>query len=144
MPVNTQNWKERFGRGAWEIFRRTVSIAGRVIDVQTGKSVSGAKVLAISDFKRLITSTGIDGRFHFLDLPEGTYKLIASQPFSGYRFETFQVEVTTFHDVEGNIKKLPKDEYKTNIRPVGWGEEEMTVGQGSSSKIGYLIIKLKP
>lgn len=142
--MSKQNWKERFGSGSWEVFRRTVSIAGRVTDIQTGKSISGAKVLAISDFKRLMTITGIDGHFHFLDLPEGTYRLIASQPFSGYRFETFQVEVIAFHDVEGNIRKLPKGEYKTNIRPVGWGEEEMTVGQGSSSETGYLIIELKP
>src|SRR4030042_4956557 len=134
MLVSTQNWKERFGGGAWEVFRRTVSIAGRVTDIQTGKSISGAKVLAISDLKRLMTLTGTDGRFHFLDLPEGTYKLIASQPFSGRRFETFQVEATIFQDVEGNIKKLLEGEYKKNIRSVGWREEEMTVGQGSSSE----------
>lgn len=108
-PASREHWKKRLGSETWEVSRRTVSIAGRVTDVRTGRSINGIQVRAASGSTSFVTRTMADGHFHFLDLPDGEYSLTALLRFSGSRFDTAKVNATTFHDVKGNIKKLTND-----------------------------------
>ena len=140
--VSRQNWKGRLGSGIWEVSRRTVSVAGRVTDARTGRSINGVHVKIASGSTRCIARTGADGHFHFLDLPDGQYTLTASLPGSGLRDQTAQVEATAFRDVEGNIKKLTGSEYKLTIHSKGLNEE-ITGDDFVSSGSGNIKIKLK-
>ena len=138
-----KNWKDRLGSGAWEVNRRTVSVAGRVTDARTGRSINGVHVKIASGSTRSGTRTGADGHFHFLDLPDGQYTLTASLPSSGLRDQTAQMEATAFHDVEGNIKKLTEVRYKARINIKGLKNEEITSDDAASPETGDLEIKLK-
>ncbi|GEM_PF-3542362 len=138
-----KNWKDRLGSGAWEVNRRTVSVAGLVTDVQTGLPINGVHVKISSGSTRCIARTRTDGHFHFLDLPNGHYTLTASLPSSGLRHETAQMEASAFHDVEGNINKLTEGEYKLTIHSKDLNEE-ITGDDFVSSGSGNIKIKLKP
>ncbi|MBE9580996.1 MAG: carboxypeptidase regulatory-like domain-containing protein [Proteobacteria bacterium] len=138
-----KNWKNRLDSGAWEVSRRTVSVAGRVIDVQTDRSINGVHVKIASGSTRSSTRTGTDGHFHFLDLPDGQYTLTASLPSSGSCDQTARMEATAFRDVEGNIKKLTDGEYKARITIKGLKNEEITSDDAVSPGTGDLEIKLK-
>jgi len=124
--VSRQNWKGRLGSGIWEVSRRTVSVAGRVTDARTGRSINGVHVKIASGSTRCIARTGADGHFHFLDLPDGQYTLTALLPSSGLRDQMARMEATAFRDVEGNIKKLTDGEYKAKINIKGLKNEEIT------------------
>ncbi|BAY29267.1 hypothetical protein NIES2107_11080 [Nostoc carneum NIES-2107] len=90
--------------------RHQVAIAGQVSDEKTGRTIPGATVEIIKmpdkfsnklevlkklygseweDFPKRPdqTTTTIDGYFYFLDLPEGIYKLSASLPSAGTRYQ---------------------------------------------------------
>ena len=140
---NIQNWKNRLGSGAWEVSRRTVSVAGRVTDARTGRSINGVHVKIASGSTRSTTRTGADGHFHFLDLPDGQYTLTASLPGFGLRDQMARMEATAFHDVEGNIKKLTDGEYKARINIKGLKNKEITSDAAASPGTGDLEIKLK-
>ena len=138
-----KSWKNRLGSGAWEVSRRTVSVAGRVTDARTGRSINGIHVKIASRSTRSGTRTGADGHFHFLDLPDGQYTLTAYSPGSDLRDQTAQMEATAFHDMEGNIKKLTYGEYKARINIKGLKNKEITSDDAASPGTGDLEIKLK-
>ena len=52
------------------------------------------------------TRTTADGRFHFLDLPDGAYTLAALLPKAGTRYSQGRVDVTVTRDGEGNLKPM--------------------------------------
>jgi hypothetical protein len=106
--------------------RHQVAIAGRVTDARTGKPIGGARVEIVGappEFTAWLaiqarrhgtrwagmaerpdrTRTAADGHFHFLDLPDGDYTLIASLPGSGTRYDTAQADARVSRDAGGNI-----------------------------------------
>ena len=52
------------------------------------------------------TRTTADGRYHFLDLPDGVYTLAALLPKAGTRYSQGRVDVTVTRDGEGNLKPM--------------------------------------
>ncbi len=92
-----------------EHIRHQVAIAGRVADAQTGASLAGALVTLANAPSQPPTLTAPDGRFHFLDLPDGTYTVAASLPGSGTRYGAAQATVTVARDAQGNIKLAAAD-----------------------------------
>ena len=110
----------------WEIIRHAVAISGSVRDSQTGKAVGGARV-AITDAPTEFTAwleiraqqfgtrwrgmlerpdrtlTAGDGHFHFMDLPNGDYTLVASLPAAGSRYAEAEASVTVTRGTGDNI-----------------------------------------
>jgi hypothetical protein len=110
----------------WEIIRHAVAISGRVSNSQTGKPIGGARV-AISESPAEFTAwletrakqfgarwqgmlerpdrtrTAGDGHFHFMDLPNGDYTLVASLPGSGSRYGVAEEETSVTRGTDGNI-----------------------------------------
>ena len=103
----------------WEIVRHAVAITGSVSDAQTGKAIGGAMVTitdAPAEFTTWLetrakqfgarwqtmaerpdrTWAAGDGHFHFLDLPNGDYTLVASLPGSGSRYGIAEEDATVF------------------------------------------------
>ncbi len=103
--------------------RRQVAIAGRVVEAVTQRAIAGAivtihqappafqqrlrlKQLAVGDrpidgVSQVVSA--IDGCFHFLDLPVGTYTLAASLPGTGTRYGTATTAaLTVAHDGAGH------------------------------------------
>lgn len=110
----------------WEVVRHQVAIAGQVSDAQTGESIGRARVAitaapaAFTDWLAIHarqygerwttmvqrpdrTLTAIDGHFHFLDLPDGQYTLVASLPDLGTRYGTAQVIIDVSRDAQGDL-----------------------------------------
>jgi len=52
------------------------------------------------------TRTAADGHFHFMDLPDGVYTLMALLPAAGTRYNQEHVDVTVTRDGEGNLKPM--------------------------------------
>ena len=164
----------------WEVVRHQVAITGRVTDVQTRQAIGGALV-SIMDAPAAFTNrlalraqqygpawvsmlerpdrttTAPDGHFHFLDLPDGQYTLMASLPGSGSRYGTVQATATIARDAQGKLTlaaapmALPPTALKGQINgpdgnPVaiaavqvkGSGESTFTDGQGQ-----YLLAGLE-
>ncbi len=142
MSVSTQNWKKRLEGGLWEVTRRTVSMAGKVTDSQSGNSINGVKVTVHSGSRRYKTYTGDDGCFHFLDLQGGKYLLCAKMPSSIRDVATVQVQATPYHDVNGKVKRSSKGEHKANISTRQVKGEGMSIDAMASSETGDLIITL--
>jgi hypothetical protein len=111
----------------WQIARHRVAIAGRVIDGGTAKPIVDAVVslsgmpavfeqkLAMSSLmygKRWNTlqqrpdrtRSREGGLFYFLDLPDGTYNLIASIPNYGNRYGTAQQSAVISRNKKGDAK----------------------------------------
>lgn len=103
-----------------EATRHQVAIAGQVTDRQTGRAIQGSQVtitagpaaytrwldlhlLANPTERPHVTRTAADGHFHYLDLPDGQYTLVASLPGAGSRYGTASAQVTITRDAEGNI-----------------------------------------
>ena len=81
----------------WEIISHQVVIAGSVTNAQTQSAIEGALVEITaappefdlnSQFTVKEVTTSADGHFHFLDLPNGNYTLVASLPNAGSRYGT--------------------------------------------------------
>ncbi len=53
-PACREHWKKMLGSETWEVSRRTVSIAGRVTDVRTGRSINGIQVRLLPDQQALL------------------------------------------------------------------------------------------
>ena len=110
----------------WEIVRHAVAITGSVSDAQTGKAIGGAMVTitdAPAEFTTWLetrakqfgarwqtmaerpdrTWAAGDGHFHFLDLPNGDYTLVASLPGSGSRYGIAEEDATVSRGAGGNI-----------------------------------------
>ncbi|BAY14131.1 carboxypeptidase regulatory-like domain-containing protein [Calothrix sp. NIES-2098] len=100
-----------------EPVRHQVAIAGRVINAQTKKAIGGANVMitkAPEEFTKWLnlkslqygnhwqvmverpdrTRSAVDGHFHFLDLPNGEYRLTTSLLGAGKRYDTALVGIT--------------------------------------------------
>lgn len=110
----------------WEIVRHTAAISGQVRNGATGKTIGGAAVVisdAPAEFTDWLkikaeqfgkhwnsmskrpdrTQTGADGHFHFIDLPDGAYTLVASLPAHGSRYGQGKEEVQVTRNGGGNI-----------------------------------------
>ena len=87
----------------WETVRRQVAISGRVTDAVTGKPVANAWVTVSSSRGEVDVLTAVDGHFHLLDLPNGSYDLLAAvkRPGSNYGTATAIAEVS--RDAAGRI-----------------------------------------
>ena len=109
-----------------EATRHQVAIAGQVTDKQTGRAIEGSRVTITAgpaaythwlDLRLLadpserpdVTRTAADGHFHYLDLPDGQYTLVASLPGTGSRYGTAPAQVTITRDAEGNIARAAAD-----------------------------------
>jgi hypothetical protein len=113
----------------WESVRHQVAIAGRVQDAQTGQPMAGAQIgitAAPTEFTDWLairamqygdswatlterpdrTRAAVDGHFHFLDLPDGQYTLVAAMPGSGSRFSVAQAVVSVSRDAQGHINMV--------------------------------------
>jgi hypothetical protein len=114
-------------RSDWELFRRRVAIAGRVLYGGTGKPVGDAEVVITAmptAFKKKLeaaalaygnrwktmlerpdkTRTRPDGVFYFLDVPDGKYSVSASIPSHGSRCGKTEQPVTVSRDSGGDTK----------------------------------------
>ena len=112
--------------------RHQVAIAGRITDAQTGTPITGAHVqittgpAAWTDALASLAAvhgaawatlqerpdrrwTSVDGHYHFLDVPNGTYQLTASLPGSGSRYSTAQVQASVARDGTGKIAMATAD-----------------------------------
>jgi hypothetical protein len=110
----------------WEEIRHQVAVVGRVLDEQTGETVSHAIVRITEGPAKFIlelnikkkqygerwstmverldqTRTAADGFFHFLDLPDGQYTLTSFLPGSGSRYGTVQATVDVSRNAQGDI-----------------------------------------
>lgn len=115
----------------WEQTRRQVAIVGRVTDGQTGQPLSNVRVTisaAPATFSTWLAThalqhggqwatledrpdrvrTQADGRFHFLDLPDGDYTLTAALPELGTRYGSGQEQATVARS-SGTITLAAKD-----------------------------------
>ena len=96
----------------WEILSHQVAIAGRVTNAQTKAALPNALVEITAappefnidnQFAVKEVKTSPDGHFHFLDLPNGNYTLVASLPNAGSRYGTATGEVTVSRNAKGRI-----------------------------------------
>lgn len=111
----------------WDIVRHQVAIAGRVTEALSGEALGGTLVRISAgppEFQNQLTlmqkkwgtrwskmldrydqrRTASDGHFHFMDLPNGAYILIASIPGMGSRYDTEQAYVSVTRDDEDRIE----------------------------------------
>lgn len=95
---------------AWQIISHQVAIAGRVTNTQTQAALVDALVEITAappafdnQFSVKEVKTSPDGHFHFLDLPNGNYTLVASLPNAGSRYGTATKTVTVSRNTEGRI-----------------------------------------
>ncbi|KST62206.1 carboxypeptidase regulatory-like domain-containing protein [Mastigocoleus testarum] len=109
----------------WERIRHRVAIAGQVTDAQTNKAIAGVEVAITKgpeafmgwlrirasqygdEWEKMLerpdrTRTAYDGHFHFLDLPEGEYRLHAFFHNASRRYGT------AFLDLR--VSQAPEDE----------------------------------
>lgn len=93
----------------WEIRRHQAAIAGRVVDAETGKAMSGARVMATAGPLSWESRSGDDGHFHFLDLSDGSYGVAASYPPGGSRYGSAQVNAVVSRDGTGRIQMATAD-----------------------------------
>jgi hypothetical protein len=94
---------------SWETVRRQVAISGRVTDAVSGKPVANARVTVSSSRGEVDVVTAVDGHFHLLDLPDGSYDLLAAfkRPGSNYGTATATAEVS--RDAAGRIRMAVAD-----------------------------------
>ena len=113
--------------GEGQVLRRTVAIAGRVVDAGTGKPLGDAQVAitamppAFTKWLKFAaipygsrwgkmseradrTRSRADGWFFFMDLPDGSYRLQASAPAFGRRFGRVEEPAKISRDAGGNIR----------------------------------------
>ncbi len=116
----------------WEEVRHQVAIAGRVTDAQSKRALSGALIqitTAPAEFTNWLSIralqygsswvtmperpdrilTAADGHFHFLDLPNGQYKLTISLPDTGTRYGVAQVQAAVARNAQGKISMATAD-----------------------------------
>jgi hypothetical protein len=80
-------------------------IGGRVTDAETGDSIKGATITAVSDEDTFKTTTGTDGNYTLDDLPSATYDVTVSA--DGYEEEGTTVKLGTEEGIEQNFALTP-------------------------------------
>jgi hypothetical protein len=116
----------------WETVRHQVAVTGKVADLRTGAPLPDAQVeitAAPAAFAAWLavyaqqygdrwanlaerpdrTTARADGRYHFLDLPDGPYTLSASLPAAGSRYGAAQAQATVARDGQGRIALAAAD-----------------------------------
>ncbi len=116
----------------WEIVRHQVAVTGKVTDLRTRAPLAGVRVeitVAPAAFTTWLaayarqygdrwaalaerpdrTTTAADGRYRFLDLPDGQYTFSASLPAAGSRYGAAQAQVTVTRDGQGRIALAAAD-----------------------------------
>jgi Carboxypeptidase regulatory-like domain len=71
----------------WQMTQENVAIRGAVVDEESGRSIAGAVVYAMSDAYVQRTVSNSAGHFFFLTLLPGVYRLCASK--SGYAADCY-------------------------------------------------------
>lgn len=110
----------------WNLGGHQVAIAGNAFNAETGQVLRGVQVTittAPRTFKNWLklkalaagerwetlterpdrTLTGVDGHFHFLNLPTGQYALTAELPGAGQRYGTVKAKAKIARDAKGRI-----------------------------------------
>jgi hypothetical protein len=164
----------------WEEIRHQVAVAGRITDQLDGGPIAGAQVtietapaaftewlaLKALAFGRGWDSLAVrpdralskdDGRFHFGDLPDGTYTVTAEWLSQGSRYGTASGGATVSRGAGGTVKLatvdlvLPPTRVSgmvvakgskvamAEVRLKGGGESTFTDGQG-----GYVLSAIEP
>lgn len=82
---------------------QTGSMAGTVIDEESGEPLPGANVRVQGE--NLGAAAAVDGTYEIDNIPEGTYNVVAS--FIGYRSVTRQIEIEAGEEVIENFSLLP-------------------------------------
>ena len=93
----------------WEVVRHQVAIAGKVTDALTGKGVANVQVTVSSSHGEIILETEVDGHFHALDLPNGSYSLAVSATWPGSPYGTAAATAVVTRDGSGNIHMASAD-----------------------------------
>ena len=98
---------------AWEILSHQVAISGKVTNTQTQAAledalveITGAPPTFDNQFSVKEVKTSHDGHFHFLDLPNGNYTLVASFPNTGSRYGKATGSGTVDRNAEGRIIEM--------------------------------------
>jgi len=89
----------------WEITRRQLAAAGRVIDARTGKALQGATVTITAMpvvFQKKLALKAL--QYGAQDLPDGDYQLSAMLPSMGRRYGTAEAAVSVTRDNTGRVK----------------------------------------
>lgn len=110
----------------WQQIRRQVAVVGRVIDAESRRPLPGVRITisaapaaftsdlavrslqdgaqwAALDERPDRTRTRADGRFHFLDLPDGQYTFTATWPELGSRYGSATGQATVTRNSSGKI-----------------------------------------
>jgi hypothetical protein len=93
----------------WEVVRHQVAIAGKVTDALTGKGISNVQVSVSSSHGEINLETAVDGHFHLLDLPNGSYSLAAAATWPGSPYGTAATTAVVTRDGSGNIQMASAD-----------------------------------
>lgn len=164
----------------WEEIRHQAAIAGTITDKEDGGPIAGARVTitasqaAFTDWLALKalaygrgwdglairpdrTVSGDDGRFCFLDLPDGAYTVTAAWPAQGSRYGTATGPATVARGNDGAVKLAAVDLVLSptrvtgkvvakdapvpmaEVRLKGGGESTFTDGQGV-----YVLSAIEP
>jgi hypothetical protein len=112
--------------------RHFAAIAGSVTDRDTGKPVAGAlvEIVSLPDAARdalpftqpVRTTTGPDGHYHFLDLPDGSYELSVT---AAGREET---------RMQAKVQRSPAKSTKPQIAMPAWCNAELKFKDATKSK----------
>ena len=113
----------------------TGKLAGRVTDSQTGEPIIGANVTLTST--KMGGSTDIDGYYHIIDIPPGTYEVTIS--CIGYRGAThravIRVDLTTTLNVSMNLQAVEMPEVLVRAERVIIQRDQSSTIQKTSADV---------
>lgn len=149
----------------WAEIRRQAAIAGRITDLADGTPVAGAqitvtsqqaaftdwlalKALAYGDWDHLTqrpdrTLSAIDGRFCFIDLPNGTYTVTAEWVSQGSRYGTATGTATVTRGDGGKIKLAALDLALPPTRVTGKVSAKPANGNATETPVAMAEVFIK-